>query len=175
MKGISVEIIGGVVLALVGVTVMIALFTDLSPVDSDSGFCSVYKGLSPSLPDSVTPSVAGCKEGPEIEYKKVRTSDPDRIALKVGVGAQECWEEYRGYDVGFKRCKAWNIQDLSGTVTESDVTTKLSDNGICPDLIENSPCGSGDDIRFDMSSISSGSFVIVGYNSSGSDSFVEVK
>lgn len=175
MKGLSINVIGGVVLALIGVTVMVGLFTDLSPLDAESGFCSVYNGLNPSLPDSITPTVAGCKDRPAIDYKKIKVDSKDEFALKLAVGAKDCLEEFRGYNVEFKRCKAWNIADLDSAVDESFLNDKMEEHDICPQLIENSPgCGSKDQIKFRMSEISEGDFVLVGYNST-SQGFVEVK
>ncbi len=187
MKGVSVTVIGSVVLALVGVTVMIGLFTDLSPLDSESGFCGVYNSLNPSLPDSVTPTVAGCSEEANINYEKVDTSDPDEFSLKLAVGVQECWDEFRGYNVDFRRCEAWSVPELDEAVDESYLNQKMSENSICPELIQNSDlefsttdpsssnvCGSENQIRFRLDEIKESSFILVGYNSTGSG-FVEVK
>ncbi|MEF8880768.1 MAG: hypothetical protein V5A72_02985 [Candidatus Nanohaloarchaea archaeon] len=183
MKGLSIEIIGGVVLALIGVTVMVALFTDISPIDTESGFCGVYNGLSPSLPQAITPSVTGCEEGPDVEYKKISTTDPDRLTLKLAAGIKQCWDKYKGYNVNFKRCKAWSVPSLEGPVDEAMLNTKMKENNICPQFIENSNipdgpgdvCGSKDQIKFRLSEIEDRSLILVGYNSSTGTSFVEVK
>lgn len=182
MKGLSVSVIGSVVLALIGVTVMIGLFTDISPIDTESGFCTVYNGLSPSLPSSITPTVAGCSEGSSINYQEIRTNDKDELALKLAVGIQECWKEFKGYDVDFKRCEAWSISEAGDGVTEGYINEKMMENNICPDLIENSQiessgseiCGDENQIRFQLEEVNQNDFVLIGYNSSSSG-FIEVR
>lgn len=183
MKGLSVAIVGSLVLALIGVTVMIALFSDISPLDTDSGFCSVYNSLGPSLPDAIAPSVAGCEEGTSVDYREISTSDHNEFTLKLASGILDCWEENRGYDVDFKRCKAWEISGLDQETNESYLNRKMNENKICPDLIENSElegsgsetCGSSNDIVFRLDEIKDSDFVIIGFNSSQGSQFVEVQ
>jgi hypothetical protein len=188
MKGLSLSIIGGMVLALVGVTVMIALFTDISPLDSDSGFCSVFNGLSPSLPESITPSVSGCSEGPEVSYKKLDVDDASSLSLKMAAGLTDCWNEFKGYEVDFQRCKAWEIPGIEGKVNESYLNNRMMENEICGELIENnaidSPamtnpdsitCGESNDIVFRPDEITGNTFLIIGFNSSTDRQFVEVQ
>lgn len=183
MKGVSFALIGGVVLALVGVTVMVALFTDMSPVGSGSGFCGVYRGLSPSLPDAITPSVTGCQKSPSVDYRPIDVDDASGLEVKLAAAVAECWKEFKGYDVGFKRCKAWNIGDFPGEVDESSLNAKMKGLRICPEQIENSElehgsgetCGSKNQLKFRPDRIQGPELVIIGYNASRSQPFVEVK
>jgi hypothetical protein len=188
MKGVSFALIGGVVLALVGVTVMVALFTDMSPVGSGSGFCGVYRGLSPSLPDAITPSVTGCQKSPSVDYRPIDVDDASGLKVKLAAAVAECWKEFNGYDVDFKHCKAWNIGDFTGEVRESSLNAKMKSLRICPEQIENNiidnsgsasgsveTCGSKNQIKFRPEKIEGPELVIIGYNASRSQPFVEVK
>ena len=176
MKGVSVAVIGGVVLALVGVGVMVALFTDVSPVDADSGFCSVYNGLGPSLPDAITPSVSGCSSGPSIDYRELSNDvTSDELALKIASSSVDCWDEFRGYETEFQRCEAWSVPELDSSVDEDLVTDKMTEHSICPELIENSPgCGEEDNLRF-SGAVEGNEYVIIGFNTSSGEQFVEVQ
>lgn len=175
-KGLSLNMVGGLILATVGVAVMLGLYTGTFESGFQGAFCTTYESIAFLTPgESVPPE--GCQSGPQLEYTAIETYDPDQFAVQLSSAIMQCWNEYENYYTT-ETCAGWNIQELNGTVDLSNVTDTMQENNLCPDQIEHSNCGSStDQIRFPIGSIEQGDLVIIEYNATTSpdEQWIEVR
>ncbi len=174
-KALSLTMIGGIVLAIVGVGVLIMMFSDQFGDGFQSTFCSVYTSLSILFPgDSVSP--AGCGQQSDVSYEAVECPEKDPCVLDMVAAVSQCWQDYQGFMTESEMCEGWNVQSLPEGITEADVTQRLIENNLCPSQLENTDngCGGADQLRFD-GQIESGDFIIIEYRSSGTEEWIAVE
>lgn len=174
-KGMSLNMIGGVVLAIVGVGVLLMMFSGTFGDGFQSTFCSVYGSMSALFPGDA-PSPAACGPQDDVSYDAMECPDPDSCVLDMVSAVSGCWQDYQGFMTEEELCQGWNVVSLDEAITEAQVTERMIDNDICPDLIENTEegCGAENQIRFD-GPVEEGDFVIMEYQSDGSDEWIAVE
>ncbi|MDY6778073.1 MAG: hypothetical protein SVU32_05365 [Candidatus Nanohaloarchaea archaeon] len=169
-KGLSLTIIGGVTLALVGVAVLLGIYSSTYGGSFGSVFCTSYRSLTVLFPGE-SPPPKGCGSDAGIEYKEVTIQDPETFKLRLGSAIVNCWQQYKGYMTSEELCVGWNVKELSSAVNENSVTQSLKNNNICPDQIMNSQidvgggsttCGTKNQIVFG-SNIQQGELIIIKY------------
>lgn len=176
-KGLSIRIVGGVTLALVGVSILIATFT--TNFGGGQGFfCSTYESVSIVFPGKDSPPPKGCGESRSIEYEVIEVDSGERLSLELAEAIMSCWDEYEGYNTSGEFCEGWNVKEAPTPIGEEDVTQKLADNNLCPSRIQNSDiehtppssptCGSKNNIYFGIDEVSQGDFVTIEYNTTSS-------
>lgn len=182
-KGMGLRMIGSVTLALVGVSLLIGIFSSNFGSGGGNGvFCAAYGGVGDVFPGRNAPKPEGCKSGPDIDYQSVKSSSKQEFELKLASAVTSCYDSYKGYNISDELCEGWNVKTLPDTVNESDLNQELLDNNLCGgteisnDMGEYSSvpsCGSGNQIYFQRQNISEGDFMVMTYNySSGTEQVI---
>lgn len=174
-KGLGIKIIGGMTLALVGVSILLAAFS--SNFGGSSGvFCSTYDSVSVVFPGKNSPPPKGCGEERTVDYKVVDANTVDEFNLRLSNAVISCYDRYQGYNTS-EFCEGWNVKGLPKTVDEQNFTAELRENNLCPEAIENNnfedgnggeTCGSSNQIYFEKEEIESDDFIVIEYNTSAS-------
>ncbi|MFB6180829.1 MAG: hypothetical protein ABEJ93_03040 [Candidatus Nanohalobium sp.] len=172
-KGLGVKIIGSMVLALVGVSVLITAFT--SNTSGLGGvYCSTYESLSTVFPGKDSPPPQGCGEQRTVKYQAVEAQSVSSFNFRLANAVLNCWDRYRGYNTS-KFCQGWNVKSLPKSVDEANFTKTLENNNLCPESIENGvaeygseTCGSENQLYFNKAKIEEGDFIVIKYNTSAS-------
>lgn len=160
-KGLSFTMLGGIVLALVGVGILIMMFSESFGSGFQGTFCTVYAGLGTLIPGD-SPPPQGCGEGDQVSYDAIRCPEADSCVLDFASEISNCWQQYQGYMTEAEMCQGWNVEELNGgPITESDVESRMQANDICPNQIS---CNSPDQVRFD-GDVQQGDFVVIEYQS----------
>lgn len=184
-KGLTLQVIGGVILALIGVAVFIAAFSGTFGGAFEDTFCNVYSSLAFLFPgQGVAP--AGCGSGgEEVEYDTVTVQNANDLELQLASLILNCWQEYKGYFTESQLCGGWNIEGTA-TLDETSLTQTMCNENLIPQQIQNSQrdsdppaafatigisgcdngVGASNQIRFKRNDITNGDLVIVQYNSS---------
>lgn len=170
-QGLSMTMIGGVVLALIGVGVLIMMFSDMGLAQT---FCGVYSGIGTVFPgDSPPPDKCGSGDGRTYTEQEC-PDDPNSCALSFAAAISQCWEQYQGYMTEEELCEGWNMGDIGDdsvdSIDDSDIITALEENNICNEQIQ---CSSEVEIAPDE--INEGQFVVIEYRSSGTDERIVVE
>ncbi|MFB6174645.1 MAG: hypothetical protein ABEJ87_01570 [Candidatus Nanohalobium sp.] len=182
-KGLGIKIIGGMTLALLGVSVLLVTFSSNFGGGSGGVFCSTYESVSIVFPGKKSPPPEGCGKSRTIDYKAIEVSSSERLSLRLSNAVLSCWNKYKGYNTSGEFCEGWNIKKLPNPVNESSFTQELKQNGLCPSRIDNSvaeygstTCGSKNQIYFGVEKISEGDFIVIEYNTTSSGTQrIEVK
>lgn len=176
-KGISLSIVGGVIISLVGVFILLSVFSDSFGSSFETTYCRVYRSITYVFPGGETPPPSACETGSSTDYKGVQETDPDDLALKVASAAVNCWERYNGYQTEKEVCEGWNVLNLEGEVSKELVMEKIQENDLCQQIggaEEQEVCN--DQLSME-GSIEKGEFVIIQYryNSDETHEYIEVK
>lgn len=135
MKGLAIESIAYMVLAIVAILLIIMLISGKIAPATTSAYCKFIKGLKsilPLPPHLKTPLPAFCQDDgvTPLETHEILMSDPERIAYEISAYLVACWEETgkvnRGRDI---LCYELIIGNVDGSVTESDVLLILEKEG----------------------------------------------
>lgn len=157
-KGLSLTMIGGIVLALIGVGVLIMMFSDTYGSGFQGTFCGIYASLSILIPGD-SPPPEGCGEGSKVSYDKKHCPEQDPCLLSFAGEIANCWQDYNGYWTEDELCQGWNVMELQGgDITRSEVVSTMQANDICPNQM---PCSA---VEFD-GPVSEGDFVVIEYQS----------
>jgi hypothetical protein len=176
-KGMGIRMIGSITLALVGVSILLGVFSSNFGGGSGGVFCATYSSVSGIFPGKEAPNPEGCGSGSEVNYQSVEVSSRNAIELKLASAVASCYEEHRGYNVKDEFCEGWNIKAMPGTVNETDLTDEMKDNGLCGTSISNNKseyfpdtysCGSKNQVYFQRQNISENDFIVIAYNVSSS-------
>jgi len=171
-KGLGIKVIGGMTLALVGVSILLAAFSS-NYGGSSSIFCDTYDSISVVFPGKDSPPPKGCGEGRTVDYQVVETDSVDEFNLRLSNAVISCYDQYQGYNTS-EFCEGWNVKRHPETVDEENFTAELAENNLCPETIENSAlesgsgdtCGSSNQIYFEKEEIGSDDFIVIEYNTS---------
>jgi len=172
MKGLSITMVGGVVIALVGVTVLIGVYSQ-STGGMGKLFCSVYQGTKYSIPGQDAPAPKNCVSGSnENRYEAREFQSVNEAELLISREVIQCWEKFKGYKDEEKLCKGWNIVSIPSAVKEGGITRKMKENDLCPRVIQNSMlengggpvCGSENQLIFEKPEIREGSLLLIKYD-----------
>lgn len=172
-KGITLQMIGGVVLALVGVGVLLALANNMM---GGGLFCSVYGSVAVIIPGE-GPGPAGCNGDTGTEPRVVDVRDKDEFTAMLAGAATDCWQRYRGFLTERELCAGWNVKSLESPVSEADVTAELLENGLCTELGNtdiDAACGSGDHLYMD-GQVEAGDYIVIQYANASGTERVEVR
>ncbi len=184
-KGMGIRMIGSVTLALVGVSILLGVFSQNFGSGAGGVFCSTYDRVSNVFPGKDAPQPEGCGTGSDVEYQVIKASSNDDLELKLSGAIISCYREHRGYNVTDEFCEGWNIKTMPGAVNETDVTDEMIDNNLCGTSISNNKseytpqtysCGTKNQVYFQRQNISQGDFIVLTYNvSTGGTERVEVR
>lgn len=174
-KGLGIKVIGGMTLALVGVSILLSAFSTNYGGGSEGIFCSTYESVSVVFPGKDSPPPKGCNEGRTVDYKAVNVDSKTEFNLKLSNAVISCYDQYQGYNTS-EFCEGWNVKGLPNTVNEAGFTSELKENDLCPESIENSElenggddtCGSSNQIYFEKEEIEADDFIVIQYNSTNS-------
>ncbi len=175
-KGLGIKVIGGITLALVGVSILLAAFSSNFGGESGGVFCSTYDSVSVVFPGKQAPPPEGCGESRTIDYQVIKASSVEEFNLRLSNAVISCWERYRGYNTSGEFCEGWNVKELPKSVDEKNFTAELKQNQLC-DTIANSEfehssdpsdCGSKNQLYFGKQEITSGDFIVIEYNTTES-------
>ncbi len=170
-KGIGLNMIGNIIIATIGVSLLVAIIYGGFGVDTDQFFCTLYqRGASIFTDQTYHPGM--CRTGSEETYQEITTPEKSRFTLELAREIVNCWDEYQGYYTNEELCRGWNVQNLEEPVNESYLNQKLKENDLCPDVIQNNEtehvtgttCGEENQIMFDVKNISKGDMVLIEYN-----------
>lgn len=183
-KGMGIRMMGSVILALVGVSILLGVFSSNFGSGGGGVFCTTYNSVSGVFPGKEAPSAEGCGQGSDVDYESIRSPSRDEFSLKLSSAVISCYDEHKGYNVTDEFCEGWNVKELPGTVNESDLTAKIDANSLCGGTsISNnaceysscSGCGSENQIYFQRQNISEGDFIVISYNVSSGTERVEIR
>lgn len=168
-KGISLSIVGGVILALVGVFVMISVFTGSFGSSFENTFCRVYRSVAMVFPSGDTPPPSECDTGSGVDYTGIEETTNEDLSLKVASAVVNCWQKYNGYQTDKEVCEGWNVKQLGNPVKPEDVEEKFYDNDLWSDI-------DGKKNLVMDGNIESNSFVVIQYRYNENDGeYIEVK
>jgi hypothetical protein len=175
-KGLGIKIIGGMTLALVGVSVLLAAFSSNFGGGSGGIFCDTYDSVSVVFPGKQAPPPKKCGETRSIDYQVIEASTAEEFNLRLSNAVIRCWDQYRGYNTSGEFCEGWNVKQLPEVVDEKNFTAELEQNGLCDTIAnsefehstDSSSCGSKNQIYFGKEEITSGDFIVIEYNSTES-------
>lgn len=183
-KGLGIRIVGGITLALVGVSVLLAAFSSNFGGGSQRIFCSTYDSVSVVFPGKQAPPPEQCGESRSIDYQVIEASSAEEFNLRLSNAVIRCWDRYRGYNTSGEFCEGWNVKQLPDTVDEKNFTAEMEQNHLCNTIANSefehssdpSSCGSKNQIYFGKEEITSGDFIVIEYNFTDSGTQrVEVK
>jgi hypothetical protein len=166
-KGLSFTMIGGIILALVGVGILIMMFSNTFGSGFQGTFCAVYGGLGALMPgDSAPPK--GCGANDDVSYEAIRCPEIEQCQLKFSSTIANCWQDYQGYMTESETCQGWNVKTLDGgPLTEGMIHDEMEENDICPQQISCDAPGPYQ-VRATInggSGVQEGDFVIIEYRS----------
>lgn len=127
-KGLSISVVAGVVLALVGISLLINVY--LNTVGGEGGegmFCAMYHSIGFVFPGDLPP--AGCGGAGEEEYREVSGTEEDLEHMLVPA-ITNCFQDYEGYlSEDDEVCQGWNveIQGGGGPVSDGDIEETLEE------------------------------------------------
>jgi hypothetical protein len=179
-KGLSINVIAGVVLALVGVALLLTLFSSQFGGGFGGMFCAAYKGISFAVPGDLMPSPSGCGGQDDTVNTGLRCETADDCAVKIASKIYDCWTKYQGYMTERELCGGLNVVSIQsgGTVTTAMVLSALEDQGLCPTDICHSSCSGScsggvgwNQIDFQVSNIEQGDFIVIEYTSASTGGF----
>ena len=134
MKGLALETIAYMFIAIVAILLIITLVSGKIGPAARSAYCTFIKGLKSILPLPAhlkTPLPAYCQEDTidGVETHEIIANDPDRIARDIAAYALACWEKTGKVNMGQDiLCYELLIRDIVGSVTETDVLLVLEAN-----------------------------------------------
>ena len=170
-KGISLSIVGGVILALVGVFVMISVFTGSFGSGFENTFCRVYRSVAMVFPGGNTPPPSACETGSGIDYIGIEETTKEDLAIKVSSAVVNCWQRYNGYRTDTEVCEGWNVRSIdNGPLESSEITEVFNNNNLWQQI--------GGETNLELpQEIGSNSFVIIQYRYDEDDQreYIEVK
>jgi len=173
-KGLGIKVIGGMTLALVSVSILLATFS--SNFGGSSGvFCETYESVSVVFPGQDSPPPKGCEQGRTVDYKSIEADTSDEFSLRLSNAVIACYDRYKGYETT-EFCEGWNVKELPNPVDENNFTKVLKQSDVCPESINNNKtehgtgetCGSSNQIYFKKNEISENDFIVIEYNVSKS-------
>lgn len=171
-KGIGLEMVGGMILAIIGVLILIGLFAN--NFSFKNLYCSISSKVLLLLPHKgdLPPAPKGCRAPNEgcVDENLDVTSKEDASLYFAG-SIVNCWNRYEGFGDVEKLCKCVYVSNLEDEIYENDINSVLIEQNLCPSQIENSEiefgggdtCGSKNQIVFGTSSIKKGDYIIVSY------------
>lgn len=176
-KGITLEMVAGVILAVIGVGVLISMSSGMLGGSFNDLYCSAYQGVTFLISGGSTsiPPPRQCRpKGERCETKILNTREEEKVSMKIVSSILECWDQYRGYGNVSKCCGGYNIKKMEGEIKESEINNILVDQDFCPENIHNSKlehgsgftCGSRNEINFEKEKIKKDYIVIKFVNES---------
>lgn len=136
-KGLALHTLGGAILALIGVTVLIGVYSGVFDGGFNTFFCSTYTTFIYAMPgDQSAPGSCQVEEGPE--YQFIDPDTQDNAILEIIPLVTDCWENNRGLLVEEKLCSGVNFGDWEDeeTISKENISDKMRENNICPNMIE---------------------------------------
>jgi hypothetical protein len=168
MKGIALETLAGAILAVIGVTLLIGVFSSgLGGGGMDAAFCSVYGTVTSNIPGS-QPSPGACSSEQGPTYQTINVETRNQASLEIISIISECFEENQGSLVNENLCKGVNIGVWNQPINKSYLTSVMRENSVCPDIINSNlstgnSCSKGKDQLELREPVESGDTVLFRY------------
>lgn len=163
-KGVALNIIAGVIIAIAGISLLILTYTGILPEMFRNAYCQVYPSLVSVLPspEEGMPSPPDfCREKLGLKEKRISSAKVDEISRQLAGYSLVCWEKARR--LGLKTdYLCYSIDYLTPKskrkpISEKNVTQALKKEGGCRVLenskiitpdgnLENFKCGKRDKI-----------------------------
>lgn len=179
-KGIALETLAGVTLAVIGISLLIAIVSGVFEGGFDVMFCSIYGATAQAIPgDMSVGSTCGQDEGPD--YVFVEAADRNEAALEIISSISSCKREKQG-SLQDQLCQGMNMESWGSDPIEFQyLVDKMRENNVCPDIISvkneslNSNCGNTDQLEFESVNPGDTIFIRYKYNETESREYVEVE
>ena len=172
-KGITLDMVAGVILAVIGVGVLLSMSSGLVGGPFNDLYCSAYQGVTFMLSGgSEAPPPKQCRKAEvNCDTKVMKLEDSRKVSLRMISSITECWDKYKNYGNTTRCCGGYNIKDMEGEINESSLTSLLEEKEFCPIDIQNSEfemmsgegCGEHNELKFEFESIKKGDYVILRY------------
>ncbi len=135
MKGIALSTIAYMILAIVAISLLIALIgTRIKPALSKA-YCSVFQGVTSilPLPSHLRPSLpvyCSSEISVNLETIELNTNIPEKISFEIATHVAACWQKTGAANFGRNQlCYEMIISGVNGEVLESSVKTLLDNQG----------------------------------------------
>ena len=175
-KGIGINMIGNIIIALIGVGLLIGAVYQGLGIDSDRFFCETYyRGASIFTGQEYHPGL--CEgQGDDEVYQEIETEDVETFAVELGRNIVECWNQYEGYYQEEMFCYGLTVSNLEQNLNESYLNRRMEEAGMCPNQIQNNEtehdlgvsdpntCGDENQIVFNKEEIEQGETIYMEYN-----------
>jgi hypothetical protein len=135
MKGLALESIAYIVLALVSIFLIIGLVTGRLGPAAKSAYCKFLRGVKSILPMpshlKTTMPVYCAQDGNSgIESHEIVFREPERVAYELAAYSIACWEKTGKINVGRDTiCYEISISNIEGSIDESTLSQVLIDSG----------------------------------------------
>jgi hypothetical protein len=140
MVSLSLKLVADVIIALVAVWVIYSIFQTFLPATSGQGFCKFYQAvLTLPLPSFLKPNIQQCNIQPTSDRVSLTDSEKSKVTDDLEMYIYKCWHEKANdgnSGITFV-CYELFFDNISGTVSEKDVTELLSSKGLCTSLQNN--------------------------------------
>lgn len=161
MVSLTLKLVADVLIALVAVVVIFSIFKTFLPAATGSGICKFYQViLTLPLPSFLKPNVQQCNIQPETERINLADTDSSKVAEDIDTYIYKCWHEKAndGTSGVTFLCYELYFDNISGSVSEKDVTTVHASKGYCSQLANNFldydrtdfNCGNSNDIYWNV-------------------------
>lgn len=179
-KGIALETLAGVTLAVIGISLLVAVVSGVFEGGFDAMFCSIYGATAQAIPgDMSVGSTCGQDKGPD--YVFVEAEDKDEAALEIIATISSCKREKQG-SLQDQLCRGMNMESWGSDPIEFQyLVDKMRKNNVCPDIISvnnksliNS-CGESDQLEFEPVNPGDTIFVRYKYNEKENREYVKVE
>jgi len=134
------KIVADVVIALVAIWVIYSIFQIFLPNVSGPAFCKFYQiVLTLPLPSFLKPNIQQCTIQPTTERLTIDDSEKSKVTDDIETYIYKCWHEKANdgnSGITFP-CYEIFFGNISGPVSEKDVTSLLASKGLCGALPNN--------------------------------------
>ncbi len=132
-KGLALEVVGFIIIAVAGILILTAFFGTRMKRASQDLFCKLLLGSRwfLPLPENMRPSIPSyCinTSVPKFESVEVRGTDPGVVATKIAAYIAACWERTGRIDLDKDQvCYELYVSELEGSVDKQLILERLSD------------------------------------------------
>lgn len=162
MVSLALKLVADILIALVAIWVVFSIFQTFLPNVSGPGFCKFYQTiLTLPIPSFLKPNIQQCSSlQPTIDRFSLDDSSKINVTADIENYIDKCWHEKANdgsSGITFV-CYELYFSNISGPVTERDVTDLHSSKGLCSTLANNFldyeradyNCGNSNDIYWNV-------------------------
>ncbi len=159
-KGLSISVVAGVILALVGVALLVNVYLNTLSGEGGGMFCLMYDSIGFVFPGDLPPT--GCGGGGQQEVRAVR-GNREELEDQLIAGILDCYKRYEGRLSDEEVCAGWILEEITDDdhISNDNIQSKIEDNNFCEPIFGESDCWN-DYIDFD-NDLDEGDYVLVMY------------